>query len=158
MNRKKVSIMEAFFYAYNMDFSTLGYIGLFLAGFLSSTILPMNSEGVLLILLAQDFDPWWCVVVATIGNSLGGLTNYWIGSLGKTKWLTRFGISAEKLANFEIKINKYSYWLAFFSWIPFIGDPMTIALGYFRVSLLKVTLLIISGKLLRYALLTWIIY
>lgn len=137
-----------------MDFSVLGYVGLFLAGFLSSTILPMNSEGVLLILLAQDFDPWTCLVVATIGNSLGGLTNYWIGSLGQLKWLSRLGISEKRLSELEMNVKKYGFWLAFFSWVPFIGDPMTIALGYFRVSFWRVTALVILGKFLRYAALT----
>ena len=137
-----------------MDFSALGYLGLFLAGFLSSTILPMNSEGVLLILLAQDFDPWTCLIVATIGYSLGGLTNYWIGSLGQLKWLTRMGMSEKRLSELEAKIKKYGYWLAFFSWVPFIGDPMTIALGYFRVSFWRVTALVVLGKFLRYAALT----
>ena len=137
-----------------MDFSVLGYVGLFLAGFLSSTILPMNSEGVLLILLAQNFDPWTCLVVATIGNSLGGLTNYWIGSLGQLKWLSRLGISEKRLSELEMKVKKYGFWLAFFSWVPFIGDPMTIALGYFRVSFWRVTALVILGKFLRYAALT----
>jgi membrane protein YqaA with SNARE-associated domain len=137
-----------------MDFSALGYLGLFLGGFLSSTILPMNSEGVLLILLAQDFEPWTCLIVATIGNSLGGLTNYWIGSLGKLKWLSRLGMSEKRLSELEAKIKKYGYWLAFFSWVPFIGDPMTIALGYFRVSFWRVTALVVLGKVLRYAALT----
>jgi membrane protein YqaA with SNARE-associated domain len=138
-----------------MDFIALGYVGLFLAGFLSSTILPMNSEGVLLILLAQDFDPWSCLVVATIGNSLGGLTNYWIGSLGQLKWLSRFGMSEERLSELEFKVKKHGFWLAFFSWVPFIGDPMTIALGYFRVPFWRVTPLIILGKFHRYAVLVW---
>jgi membrane protein YqaA with SNARE-associated domain len=137
-----------------MDFSALGYLGLFLAGFLSSTILPMNSEGVFLILLAQDFDPWTCLIVATVGNSLGGLTNYWIGSLGQLKWLSRLGLSEKRLSELEAKIKKYGYWLAFFSWVPFIGDPMTIALGYFRVSFWRVTALVVLGKFLRYAALT----
>lgn len=140
-----------------MDFSTLGFVGLFLAGFLSSTLLPMNSEGVLWILLAQDFDPFWCLIVATIGNSFGGLTNYWIGSLGQRKWLKRVGMSDEKLSNMELKVKKYGFWLAFFSWVPFIGDPMTVALGYFRVSFIRVTFLIVLGKCLRYAALIWFV-
>jgi membrane protein YqaA with SNARE-associated domain len=114
----------------------------------------MNSEGVLLILLAQDFEPWTCLIVATIGNSLGGLTNYWIGSLCKLKWLSRLGMSEKRLSELEAKIKKYGYWLAFFSWVPFIGDPMTIALGYFRVSFWRVTALVVLGKVLRYAALT----
>jgi membrane protein YqaA with SNARE-associated domain len=152
--------LEAFFYAYfypEMDFSTLGYVGLCLAGFLSSTILPMNSEGVLFVLLTQDFDPWTCLIVATVGNSLGGLTNYWIGSFGKTAWLKRFGVSTVRLQQLEQQVHKYGYWLAFFSWVPFIGDPLTIALGYFRVSFPRVVGLMVLGKFLRYALLIWFV-
>ncbi len=133
-----------------MDFISLGYIGLFLAGFLSATILPMNSEGVLLILLSQNLDPWTCLIIATIGNSLGGLTNYFLGKLGNPLWFKRFGVKEEKLISFELRIQKYGYWLAFFSWLPFIGDPMTIALGFFRVPFWKVTFLIVLGKFLRY--------
>ena len=133
-----------------MDFISIGYSGLFLAGFLSATILPMNSEAVILLMLSQDFDPWTCILVATIGNSLGGLTNYFLGLLGNPKWLKRIGISEEKIQSLEGRVQKYGFWLAFFSWVPFIGDPMTVALGFFRVSFWRVAFLVILGKFLRY--------
>jgi len=133
-----------------MDFISIGYSGLFFAGFLSATILPMNSEAVILLMLSQDFDPWTCILVATIGNSLGGFTNYFLGLLGNPKWLKRIGITEEKILTFEVRIQKHGYWLAFFSWVPFIGDPMTVALGFFRVSFWRVALLVILGKFLRY--------
>lgn len=138
-----------------MDFISIGYSGLFFAGFLSATILPMNSEAVILLMLSQDFDPWTCILVATIGNSLGGLTNYFLGLLGNPKWLKRIGITEEKILSFEGRVQKYGYWLAFFSWVPFIGDPMTVALGFFRVSFWRVTLLVILGKFLRYLVLAF---
>ena len=136
-----------------MDFISLGYIGLFLAGFLSATILPMNSEFVLIALLVQNFNPWTCLAIATVGNSLGGLTNYWLGHLGNPLCFKRFGISEEKLMTFEKRIQKYGYWLAFLSWVPIIGDPMTIALGFFKVPFWRVLFLIVLGKFLRYLLL-----
>lgn len=133
-----------------MDLISLGYIGLFIAAFLSATILPMASEGVLLILLYQGYDPIGCLFIATIGNSLGGITNYWIGILGNPLWLKRFGLKENRLISFEKRIQKYGYWLAFFSWVPFIGDPLTIALGFFRVPFWKVAVLLVLGKFLRY--------
>jgi membrane protein YqaA with SNARE-associated domain len=141
-----------------MDFISLGYLGLFFAGFLSATIIPMNSEIVLLALLSQDFDPWTCLLIATIGNSLGGITNYFLGKLGNPLWFKRFGVKEDKLLTFKNRVQKYGYWLAFFSWVPIVGDPMTIALGFFRVNFWKVTVLIILGKLLRYLvlILPWI--
>ncbi len=139
-----------------MDWISLGYIGLFLAGFLSATILPMNSEAVLLVLLAKNFDPFLCLVVATVGNTLGGLTNYWIGLLGNPIWFKRVGMQEAKLVSLKKKIQRHGYWLAFFSWVPFFGDPLTIALGFFRVSFWRVALLILAGKFLRYlALVVW---
>jgi membrane protein YqaA with SNARE-associated domain len=138
-----------------MDFISIGYSGLFLAGFLSATILPMNSEAVILLMLSQDFHPWTCILIATIGNSLGGLTNYFLGLLGNPKWLKRIRISEEKIQSFEGRVQKYGYWLAFFSWVPFIGDPMTVALGFFRVSFWRVAFLVILGKFLRYLVLAF---
>ena len=138
-----------------MDFISIGYSGLFLASFLSATILPMNSEAVILVMLSQNFDPWTCIFVATIGNSLGGLTNYFLGLLGNPRWLKRIGITEEKILTFEERTKKYGYWLAFFSWVPFIGDPMTVALGFFRVSFWRVALLVILGKFLRYLVLAF---
>lgn len=133
-----------------MDFFSLGYFGLFLAAFLSATIIPFTSEGILLLLLSQDFDPWTCLFLATTGNSLGGLTNYAIGSFGNPLWLKRFGVSEFKIRSFETRVQKHGYWLAFFSWVPFIGDPLTIALGFFKVPFWRVTFLLVLGKFLRY--------
>jgi len=133
-----------------MDLISLGYLGLFLAAFLSATIIPFTSEGILLLLLSQNYDPWLCLTLATIGNSLGGLTNYVIGLFGNPLWLKRFGVSEKKLFSFETRVQKYGYWLAFFSWVPFIGDPLTIALGFFRVRFCRVCFLLVFGKFLRY--------
>lgn len=138
-----------------MDLFSLGFFGLFIAAFLSATIIPLSSEGVLLLLLSQNYDPWWCLLIATLGNSLGGLTNYWIGSLGDPLWLKRFGISQQKLASFEKTIQKHGYWLAFISWVPFIGDPLSIALGFFKVSFWRVLILLVVGKFLRYLLIIY---
>ena len=75
-----------------------GYIGLFVASFLAATILPFSSEVVFAGLIAAGLDIWICIIVATIGNSLGGMTAYWVGSLGKIEWIEKyFGIKREKM-------------------------------------------------------------
>lgn len=101
-------------------------------------------------MLSQGVDPTSCLIVATIGNSLGGLTNYGLGMFGNTLWLKRFGVKKEKLMTFQNRIQKHGYLIAFFSWVPFIGDPMTIALGFFKVPFIPVLTFIIIGKFLRY--------
>ena len=56
-----------------------GLAGLFLASFAAATILPMGSEVVLGVLLANGHDPALSVIVATIGNVLGSVVNYLMG-------------------------------------------------------------------------------
>ena len=133
-----------------MELFSIGFIGLFSASFLSATILPMSSEGILLLMLSQQYDPVSCLIVATIGNSIGGLTNYGLGMFGNALWFKRFGIKEEKLITFQKRIQKRGYLLAFFSWVPFIGDPMTVALGFFKVPFIPVLFFIVLGKFLRY--------
>jgi len=133
-----------------MELFSIGFIGLFSASFLSATILPMSSEGILLLMLSQQYDPVSCLMIATIGNSIGGLTNYGLGMFGNALWFKRFGIKEEKLITFQERIQKRGYLLAFFSWVPFIGDPMTIALGFFKVPFIPVLFFIVLGKFLRY--------
>lgn len=138
-----------------MEYFTAGYVGLFFTSFLSATILPLSSEGILLLMLSQGYDPTLCLLVASIGNSLGGLTNYALGLLGKPNWLKRFGISHMKIRSFEHRIQTHGYWLGFFSWVPFIGDPLSVALGYFRVSFWRFFGLMVLGKVLRYAVIVY---
>ncbi len=133
-----------------MDYIELGYFGLFLVCFLSATILPLASEAVLLAFLAYQFDPITCLLVATLGNTLGGMTNYLLGMLGKTKTLKQLMNNKAKFDRITLRIEKYSVWLGLITWLPFIGDPLTIFLGYFRVKFTPLFLLAFLGKGLRY--------
>jgi membrane protein YqaA with SNARE-associated domain len=133
-----------------MELFSIGFIGLFSASFLSATILPMSSEGILLLMLSQQYDPISCLMIATIGNSIGGLTNYGLGMFGNALWFKRFGIQEGKLMSFQKRIQKRGYLVAFFSWVPFIGDPMTVALGFFKAPFIPVLFFIVLGKFLRY--------
>ena len=64
------------------SFVEWGYLGLFLSSFLGATIIPLSSEIVLSLLLTQGFDIKLSIIIATIGNWLGGLSSYYLGSLG----------------------------------------------------------------------------
>ena len=106
-----------------MNYLDLGFLGLFIICFLSATILPLASEGVLLLFLAASFDPTVCLLVATVGNSLGGLTNYWLGMIGKPEKIRRFFKNPARYNLLTSNIDKYGYWLGLLSWTPFLGDP-----------------------------------
>lgn len=133
-----------------MDYIDFGYFGLFLICFLSATILPLTSEGVLLLFLASSFDASSCLVIATIGNSIGGLTNYGLGMIGNPEKLRKYLRNPKCFSQVSDAIKKYGYWLGLLSWTPFLGDPLTIALGYFRVRFFPFLILMILGKFTRY--------
>lgn len=141
-----------------MDYFTeLGYIGLFIASFLAATILPLSSELVLSALLANGLPPISLVIIATIGNVLGSLTNYALGywaSLGLVKkWLK---LSEEEFVSAEQRFKKYGVLSLFFAWVPIIGDPLTVMAGILRIRLLWFVILVTAGKLTRYIVISYI--
>ena len=131
----------------------IGYWGLFISSFLAATIIPVTSEALLILMLSMGYDPLISLTSATIGNTLGGWLNYIIGRMGNPYWLKVFGATLERINKWKNKVNKYGSWMALFSWLPFIGDVLGIALGFFRVRILPTFLFIFIGKFLRYLLL-----
>jgi len=129
-----------------------GYIGLFLACFLAATVIPLSSEVVFIGLLIAGANPIYATIVATIGNTLGGMTGYLLGYLGKWEWLEKyFRVKEEKLEKYSSIVKRYGSAMAFFAWLPFIGDFIPIVLGLMRASFHKVLLFMSLGKLTRYA-------
>ena len=131
-----------------------GYVGMFVAAFLAGSVVPLSSEAVLLALLlpGAGLNPVLCVVSATFGNLLGSLTCYWIGHLGKVEWLEKyFHIKKEKVDGMRRYLNGRGCWVAFFSFLPFVGDLISVALGFMRSNLLGVTLFMLAGKAVRFA-------
>ena len=129
--------------------STLAIASLFGSGFLSATLLPGNSEILLVTLLTAGSAPAMMLVLsATVGNTLGGLTNVVIGRLlpelkpqrGMSTalgWLQRFGPAALLL-----------------SWLPIVGDLMCVLAGWLRMPWGLVVFFLCLGKALRYIVLT----
>ena len=139
-----------------MDYLEFGYFGLFIISFLAATILPLTSEAVLLLFLASGFDPMVCLLVATIGNSLGGVSNYGLGMIGHPEKMKARFKNPRRFIQVAAAVRKYGYWLGLLSWTPILGDPLTIVLGYFRVRFIPFLLLMVLGKFVRYWLITFI--
>lgn len=135
-----------------MGLITWGYLGLFSGSFLSATLLPFPSEGLLLAYLELDYPVWSCVLLASIANSLGGITNYFIGRFcGSDRIINRFKINENKLSLWEKRFSKHGYFIGLFSWLPIIGDPMLIALGFLKVKFWPLLFTVFIGKTARYA-------
>ena len=133
------------------DLIGLGYLGLFIASFLAATVVPFSSEVVFSAMVFGGLDAWTCVLVATLGNWLGGMTCYYLGRLGKIEWIEKYlRIKKEKMEKFMGKLHRYGDWFAFFSFLPGIGDVIAVASGYFRCRWWIVALSMLLCKFVRY--------
>ncbi|HGA3140511.1 TPA: YqaA family protein [Enterobacter hormaechei] len=129
----------------------LSLASLFASSFLSSTLLPGNSEVVLVaMLLSGVSQPWLLVLIATMGNSLGGLTNVILGRFfplsEKSRW-------QEKAVGW---LKRYGAATLLLSWMPVIGDLLCLLAGWMRISWGPVLFFLCLGKALRYVLLAWV--
>ena len=61
-----------------------------------------------------------------------------------------FGVDKKKVFNFKIKVDRWGSVLAFFSWLPIIGDVIAVSLGFFRTNFILVSVWMLFGKILRY--------
>lgn len=130
-----------------------GLLGLFLATFASSTILPLPSEAVVATFIALKYNPYLILIVASIGNVLGSVTTYALGYFGLTKVLEKFSkIDEGKVRYFRQKSHKHGALLSFLSFLPFFGDIFTLALGLAKYNIYRCIFFIALGKTLRYAL------
>ncbi len=135
-----------------MDFLVeWGYFGLFIATFLAGSILPFSSELVLSGLLAVGANSWICIIAATAGNFLGGMTCYWIGHLGKVEWIEKYlKVKEEKLNKALSFLKGKGAYIAFFTFVPIVGDLLAVGLGYMRANTLITALSMLLGKFVRY--------
>lgn len=128
-----------------------GYFGLFVASFLAATIIPFSSELVLSILIAKNYDLSTSLFVASIGNWVGGLSSYLIGRIGSWNTIEKYlKVKRKSILLWKKKIDSWGGILAFLCWLPVIGDPIAIALGFFRTNFLIVSLFMLIGKFIRY--------
>jgi membrane protein YqaA with SNARE-associated domain len=127
---------------------------LFSVSFLSATLLPGGSEAVLIATFAiQTFSPMTIIAIATLGNTLGGMTNYWLG------WLLPNRTQQENQGHKALQwLHKHGYWALLLSWLPIIGDPLCLAAGWLRMKSLPVLSMIMLGKAFRYAMLGAVFY
>lgn len=134
-----------------------GYPALFLLSFLASTLLPLGSEWLLVLMLLKGHDPVGSVMAATSGNTLGACTTWLVGRHGSGWLLARlFRISEQQRQRAEAWYQRYGSLSLLFSWLPVVGDPLCLVGGLFKIRLIPFVLLAGSGKLARYAAVAWL--
>ncbi len=134
-----------------------GYPSLFLLSFLASTLLPLGSEWLLIAMVVRRYDPLTVVLVATIGNYLGACTSYLVGVYGGNllaeKFLRIDGAARERAERF---FSRYGSWSLLLSWLPVVGDPLCLAGGLLRISFVRFSALVATGKVARYGVVAWL--
>jgi membrane protein YqaA with SNARE-associated domain len=131
---------------------TVGLSSVFVISLVSATLLPIGSEPAVFAVVAANADLFWPVmVVATLGNTLGGVIDYWMGYGAKQafakeresrwfRWLERYGAKTMLLA-----------------WLPGVGDPICVLGGWLRLPFWPCVGYMALGKFLRYFTMTWLL-
>lgn len=136
-------------------FKDYGYWGMGILSFLSGSIIPITSEVLLVFFLNLGLDAVGLTLVATLGNTLGGVTCFMLGYLTNKERVKKiFKISDKRMKRADIMIQKYGYWTAAISFVPAIGEVLLVVLGIMRVNRFKVITVMAIGKLVRYAFIT----
>jgi membrane protein YqaA with SNARE-associated domain len=134
-----------------MDFAytaEAGLAGLFLASFLSATLLPGGSEAVLIAVVHQHPDQAMAaLLLATLGNTLGGMTTY-----GMARWLPQKVGAGDTAMKRLDALRRHGAPLLLFAWTPIIGDALCAAAGWLRLPPIPCALWMALGKAARYAL------
>ena len=127
-----------------------GYGGLFVAAAIAGSVVPFSSEAVLAVLLGMGADPLGCLAAASAGNTLGGMTCYWIGTLGRTEWIAKLGVSTRQLARARKFMAGRGAMMGFFGFLPVIGEAIAVMLGLLRANPWLTAGSMLAGKTLRY--------
>ncbi|CAA6807223.1 MAG: probable membrane protein YPO3302, partial [uncultured Thiotrichaceae bacterium] len=136
----------------------MSYLALFISALLAATFIPAQSETLLFTLIYQgEHNIALLLVVATVGNVLGSVINWWLGlhiqRFRHKKW---FPIKEASLEKAQQNFQKYGLWSLLLSWVPIIGDPITMIAGIMRVPFPIFLLLVSIAKGGRYLMVAWL--
>ena len=134
-------------------FKDYGYWGMGILSFLSGSIVPIASEVLLVFFLNLGLNAVSLTLVATLGNTHGGITCFMLGYLTNKATVQKlFRISDRRMKRADLMIQKYGFWTAALSFVPVIGEAFLVALGIMRVDKYKVMSVMAFGKFVRYVL------
>lgn len=130
----------------------IAYTTLFASALIAATILPLQSEAVLVALMLDGMRPVAVLLmVATFGNVLGAVVNWGLGRfLVRFKDRRWFPASQDRLQQAERWYRRYGLWSLLASWVPIIGDPITVIAGVLRAPFWPFLILVTVAKAGRY--------
>ena len=140
MNNTRMSIDISFVYS---------YLSLTVFAFLAATLIPVSSEAALATALSLGSSPIPALIFATMGNCAGVAFNYWLGSKGEEKLLHEY-LQKKSVARAYQITRKWGKWSLLISWLPIIGDPITILAGVLRINFTLFVAISFPLRFLRY--------
>ncbi len=133
------------------------YITLFTISLLSATLIPGGSEALLIYDISQGYNLVALLIIATIGNTLGSVVNYYIGKRGTKFLISKNYSSASNLKRAKNIFNKYGGFALLLSWMPIIGDPITFIAGVMNYNFRSFIVIVFIAKAIRYTIVSILI-
>jgi membrane protein YqaA with SNARE-associated domain len=127
----------------------LGLIGFFLAALLAASVLPFPMEALVPVMVTQGYSSLGIVVAGTVGGYVGSLVNYYLASRGEEWWRARNPTRTRRLDRMRTAFEHWGSPLLVLSWLPVLGDALTLAAGLARVRLAVFTFWTVLGRALR---------
>ena len=132
----------------------MAYLTIFIISLLAATILPFSSEISLAgLLISNNYNNLLLLIFASLGNIIGSCVNWFLGFYSRKfenkRW---FPFDRRKITQASVWFEKYGKWSLLFSWLPFVGDPITFVAGTMKTNFKTFILLVSIGKIFRYLL------
>lgn len=142
-----------------MDLESLAFsygpLGLFVVCFISATIVPLASEAAVIGALKLGIPPYEVLLYSSAGNCAAVAFNYWLGRLG-SEAAHRKALEHKWSQKSLEYLERHGLAALLLSWLPFIGDPLTIVGGIVRVNFFYFVLITFSLRIARYAVIIWL--
>jgi len=132
------------------------YTMLFFIAFLSGSLLPLGSEALFIYDMREGYSTLILLIVASIGNILGAILNYYLGLKGEEYLLRKGFLKPQSLQSAQNRFNRFGGYILLLSAAPIIGDPLTFIAGVLRYNFKLFLLFVSLSKTLRYSVVIWL--
>ncbi len=126
------------------------YLILFFSAFVSATLFPLGSEALLIYDIKEGYNIYLLVLVATIGNTLGSVVNYYLGLKGEEYLVEKKLLNEKYITKSKGYFDRFGSVCILFAWVPIIGDPITFVAGILKYDFKKFLILVTISKFSRY--------
>ncbi|MBC7413434.1 MAG: DedA family protein [Herminiimonas sp.] len=140
----------------------VGLGSVFVISLVSATLVPLGSEpAVFAAVKAMPENFWLLIGVATLGNTLGGIIDYWMGLGARNALLASIRpdepYAAERSSRWFGWLERFGARTMLLAWVPGIGDPICTLAGWLRLPFWPSVAYMAIGKFLRYLTMTWLL-